>query len=257
MLIDTHAHLYSEKLIVQIDEVMARASASDISHVVLPNIDLESIEPMLEVNERHPNCFPAMGLHPCSVDLGYERVLAQMEVELESGKYVAIGETGIDLYWDKTYFKEQTEAFDRQLVWAAETGLPIIIHSRDSLDECIEQVKRRQTGQLTGVFHCFTGTEEHAAKIRDLGFYIGIGGVVTYKNSELPGVLKQNGADNIVLETDSPYLPPVPHRGKANEPAFIPFVLDKLCEIFETDQSHLSALTTANAQKLFRKASFI
>jgi TatD DNase family protein len=192
-----------------------------------------------------------MGLHPCHVFNDYKTVLTQMEQWFVQRNFVGVGETGIDLYWDKSFVDQQKAAFDIQISWAKSQRLPIIIHSRESIDICIEMISERQDGSLTGVFHCFTGDEMQAKQIKDLGFYIGIGGVVTYKNSELPKVLIDNGLSNVVLETDSPYLPPVPHRGKINEPAFIPYIVEKIGELFQEEIEHVEALTTQNAYQLF------
>lgn len=257
MLIDTHAHLYSDPLMANISAIVERASTAGVSHIIMPNIDVGSIEKMLSIASEYSNCIPTMGLHPCSVNADSEGVLDLMEGHLESGGFFGVGETGIDLYWDKTYVEEQRKSFTRHLDWAIAFGLPVIIHSRDSIDMCIDLVTEKQKGDLNGVFHCFTGDEVQAQKIKDLGFFIGIGGVVTYKNSQLPAVLKNNGWSNVVLETDSPYLPPVPHRGKPNESSYIVHVSEKLCEIFEIDFSRLSSITTTNASRLFSKVSFL
>lgn len=256
MLIDTHAHLYSDPLWENITDIVGKAKAAGVSHVVMPNIDVESIEKMLSIAAQFSNCIPTMGLHPCSVDQESGTVLDLMEEHLSTGKYFGVGETGIDLYWDKTYVEEQRMSFARHLDWAISFDLPVIIHSRDSIDMCIEMVAEKQKGNLHGVFHCFTGDDVQAQKIKDLGFFIGIGGVVTYKNSPLPVVLKNNGWDNVVLETDSPYLPPVPHRGKPNESSYIVHVAEKLCEIFETNFDELASITSKNAAILFSKVSF-
>jgi len=212
---------------------------------------LTSIDKMLFIEDNYATTKSMMGLHPCHVFEDYKEVLSQMEGWFGQRKFVGVGETGIDLYWDKSFVEQQKAAFDIQISWAKAQNLPIIIHSRESIDICIEMVAQRQDGNLHGVFHCFTGDQEQAKQIKDLGFYIGIGGVVTYKNSELPKVLVDNGLSNIVLETDSPYLPPVPHRGKINEPSFIPYVVEKLGDIFQEEITCIQAQTTKNASQLF------
>lgn len=256
MLIDTHAHIYSEKLQADIEAIMARAQNANVGGIVMPNIDMASIESMENIARNYAFCHPTMGLHPCSVDETFEQILDKMEALLETGRYYGIGETGIDLFWDDTFINQQKASFDRHLAWSKIFDLPIIIHSRESIDLCIDMVTARQDGSLEGVFHCFSGDAVQAKKIKDLGFYIGIGGVVTYKNSTLPEVLKNNGLANVVLETDSPYLPPVPHRGKSNEPSFVSLVANKVCEIFDNKKEEIETILEANSRKLFRKVSF-
>lgn len=251
-LTDTHAHLYSSKFSTDRQEMVERAIAAGVHKIYLPNIDAESIEPMLELEAAFPaHCFAMMGLHPCSVTADYERELALVEHHLSQRKWAGVGETGIDLYWDKTFFKEQQIAFARQIEWAKELDLPIIIHSRESNEECLDLVKAGQDGRLRGIFHCFSGTLDQAQRMIDLGFLLGIGGTVTYPKSELPAILKQIPLEYIVLETDAPYLPPVPHRGKRNESAFIRLVAEMISEIKVLPLATVIQTTSANAARVF------
>ena len=251
-LIDTHAHLYSRKFDADRNEMIARAIAAGVQRMYLPNIDAESIPGMLALEAAFPeHCFAMMGLHPCSVNEEYEAALALVEKHLGERIWAGIGETGIDLYWDKTTLAWQQTAFARQIEWAKDLGRPIIIHSRESNEECIELVKNGQDGRLRGIFHCFSGSVEQAKRMIDLGFMIGIGGTLTYAKSELPEVLRQIPIEHIVLETDAPYLPPVPHRGKRNESAFIRHVADALSEAKALSLGEISRKTTANALKMF------
>lgn len=251
-LTDTHAHLYSSKFSADRHEMVERAIAAGVHKIYLPNIDAESIKPMLELEAAFPEfCFAMMGLHPCSVTADYERELAVVEQYLSQRKWAGVGETGIDLYWDKTFIKEQQIAFARQIEWAKELDLPIIIHSRESNEECLELVKAGQDGRLRGIFHCFSGTLEQAQRMIDLGFLLGIGGTVTYPKSELPAILKQIPLEHIVLETDAPYLPPVPHRGKRNESAYIRLVAEMISEIKVLPLATVIQTTSANAARVF------
>jgi len=252
-LIDTHAHLYSGKFDHDRPDMVRRAIAAGVTRMYLPNIDAESIQPMLDLEAAFPeNCFAMMGLHPGSVQPGtYEQELALVEKWLGKRKWAGVGETGIDLYWDKSTLEIQKIAFTRQIEWAKDLNLPIIIHSRESNEECLELVKAGQDGRLRGIFHCFSGTSEQARRMIDLGFMLGIGGTLTYPKSDLPVVLKEIPLEHIVLETDSPYLPPVPHRGKRNESAYIRLVADMLSEVKVLPLAEIARVTTANALKMF------
>jgi TatD DNase family protein len=250
-IIDTHCHIYSTELAEHLAGIMARANEATVDYILMPNVDGSTIDAMMEVEKNYPNCLSMMGLHPCSVNEGYRQALQEVENWFGKRKFVGVGETGIDLYWDKTWIEEQKICFDFQIGLAKEHQIPVIIHSRDSLEITIAMIKERQDGNLKGIFHCFTGTEDQAKEIMDLNFYLGIGGVVTYKNADLPVVLTKTGPSNVVLETDAPYLPPVPHRGKKNEPAFIVHVLEKLSEVFQLSKEEVGALTTSNAINLF------
>ncbi len=252
MLIDTHTHLYLPQFKDDIDTVIGHAQAEGIEKFYLPNIDSTSIDSMLELENRFPGkCFPMMGLHPCSVKKNYKQELAIVEEWLDKRAFCAVGEIGIDLYWDKTFLEEQKEAFLTQVGWAKELGIPIVIHARESLDILIDLVTKEQDGRLTGIFHCFTGTPEQARAIIGLGFYMGIGGVLTYKNAGLDVTVKDIPLDYLVLETDAPYLTPVPYRGKRNESAYIRIIAEKLSEIKKMDFAEIAATSTTNAKKIF------
>lgn len=251
-LIDTHAHLYSKKFETDRDEMIHRAIAAGVTKMYLPNIDATTIDAMLDLEAAFPdNCFAMMGVHPCSINADYDRELAIVEQHLGDRKWAGVGETGIDLYWDKTFLKEQQIAFARQIEWAKDLNLPVIIHARESNEECLELVKAGQDGRLRGIFHCFSGTAEQARRMIELGFMLGIGGSVTYAKSELPEVLKQVPLEHIVLETDAPYLPPVPYRGKRNESAYIKLVAEMLSEIKVLPLAQIAKVTTANAARMF------
>jgi TatD DNase family protein len=252
-LIDTHAHLYSRKFEQDRHEMVRRAFAAGVEWICLPNIDAESVEPMLELEAAFPDrCAAAMGLHPCSVQPdAWEQELANVERLLGTRAWAGIGETGIDLYWDKTTLPLQQIAFARHIEWAKDLNLPLIVHSRESNRECLDLVRAGQDGRLRGIFHCFSGTLDEALEMIDLGFMLGVGGTITYPKSTLPDVLKQVPLESIVLETDAPYLPPVPHRGKRNESAFIRHVADMLSEIRVQPTAAIARITTENARKIF------
>jgi TatD DNase family protein len=252
-LIDTHAHLYSRKFDVDRKEMVQRALDGGVYRMYLPNIDSQSIDSMLELEAAFPeNCFAMMGLHPCSVQPGEdEKELALVEKYLGERSWAGIGETGIDLHWDKSTLAIQQHAFARHIEWAKDLDRPLIIHSRVSNEECLELVKAGQDGRLRGIFHCFSGTVEQAQRMIDLGFMLGIGGTLTYKNSELPEVLAAIPLEHIVLETDAPYLPPVPYRGKRNESSYVQFVAEKLAEVKACTPQEVAEKTTANALRMF------
>ncbi|MBK9449003.1 MAG: TatD family hydrolase [Bacteroidetes bacterium] len=250
-MIDTHSHLYSKQFKGDLDEAVKRAKEV-LSHVFLPNIDLPSIAEMNAVADRDRSFFfPMMGLHPGSVGEDWADVLAAMEKEWDRGGYVGVGECGLDYYWDKTFIPQQKAALRLQIEWAKAKNLPLILHCRDSMDDVIELVREGQDGRLKGIFHCFTGTVEHAKQVQDLGFVMGIGGVLTYKTSDLPAVLKEIPLEALVLETDSPYLPPVPHRGKRNESSYIPLIARKLSEVKEVSLAEVARVTSATALRVF------
>lgn len=253
MYIDTHTHLYSKQFDEDRSEVVQRAIESGVTKLLLPNIDRESVAPMLELTKQFPiNCFPMMGLHPCSVDLNWKDDLVFLKKQLENTRCIAIGEIGIDLYWDKTYQKEQEYAFVEQVNWAKSMNLPIVIHARDSFPEIFRLLDELNDDNLRGVFHCFTGNEEDVLKIRSYGsFLFGIGGVLTFKKSGLDAVVKSISLDEMILETDSPYLAPTPHRGKRNESGYLPLIADKLSDIFEISEKEIAQITSMNAVKLF------
>ena len=254
-LIDTHAHLYSPKFEADRPDMIRRALAAGVQHMYLPNIDSTSIAGMLALEAAFPgHCHAMMGLHPCSVTENFEQELAVVEHWLGQRAWAGIGETGLDRYWDKTdvALERQKTAFARQIEWAKDLGRPIIIHSREANDACIDLVRRGQDGRLRGIFHCFSGTPEQARAIIDLGFLLGIGGTLTYAKSELPEVLRPISLEHIVLETDAPYLPPVPHRGKRNESAFIRHVAEVLADVKGLPIGEIARATMENALKMFK-----
>ncbi|TVQ45753.1 MAG: TatD family deoxyribonuclease [Saprospirales bacterium] len=254
MLIDSHSHLYVDAFLEDIDAVIERAKEAGVEKIVLPNIDKASLQSMFDLAEKHPHyCLPAVGLHPCSVKEDYRSVLEGMEGHLGAEGIIAVGETGIDMYWDKTTLEIQQEAFRIQINWAKEKNLPIIIHSRDSLDLTISEIEGAQDGRLKGIFHCFTGNLDQVKKIRDLGFFMGLGGVVTYKNGGMDKILPYSGLDNMILETDAPYLAPVPFRGKRNEPAYLKNIAERVSELSETTYDEVIQKTGLNCLKVFGK----
>lgn len=253
-LTDTHCHLYANEFDEDRTQMIMRAIESGVHQMMIPNIDLTTISIMNNLVDQFPeHCFPMIGLHPCSVRENFEGILDQMKQELISGKYAGVGETGVDLYWDSAYRDQQIEAFELQIEWGKEFDLPVIIHSRESLDLNIEIIGKHQNGHLKGIFHCFGGTISQGMQIHELGFKIGIGGILTFKKSDLTDVLPNLPKDMFVLETDSPYLAPVPNRGKRNEPAFLPLIATRLAEILEISLSELSELTNSNAKTVFNK----
>ena len=259
-MIDTHAHIYSSKFDEDREEVLNRAKETGVKYLLLPNIDMESIRPMLDLCDSQQNCIPMMGLHPCSIDATYLETLEEIRIELFKSKeqYIAVGEIGIDLYWDKTYVQEQIDSFRKQIQWAKELKLPIVIHARDSYPEIFQVLDQENDRVLSGVFHCFSGTENDAQHILSYGgFKMGIGGTITYKKSKLPDVIKNIDLENILLETDSPYLAPRPFRGKRNESSYLSFVVTKLSEIYECSESQIIERSTLNAEELFNIQKFI
>jgi len=250
--IDTHAHIYLKEFDQDRQEALRRGAEYNVQQIFMPNVDHTTIDSMLEVESRWPSCVAMMGLHPCSVKKDFERELYIVEEWLLKRKFAAVGEIGTDLYWDKTYWDHQCEAFTIQVSWAKKFDLPVVIHCRESLHETIGLVEKLQDGQLTGIFHCFTGTVADAERIVKLGFSVGIGGVSTFKKGGLDSVLPEIPVDNIVMETDSPYLAPVPHRGKRNEPSYIPLIGQKVADIKEISLDELQDQTTKNALKLFK-----
>lgn len=250
--IDTHAHLYLKEFEQDRDQMIQRAINSNVIKIILPNIDLASLDQVKILSYHYPGlCLPTIGLHPCDVKADFKQVLSLMENELGLLKYSAIGETGSDAYWDLSFWDEQIQSFTVQINWSKELQIPIIIHSRESIDQNIQLIKKHQDGRLKGVFHCFTGTAEQATQIMDLGFYLGVGGVVTYKKSDLQFVLQKIGVSKVVLETDAPFLSPVPNRGSRNESAYIPVIAKFLSESLEISLQEIARITTENASDLF------
>ncbi|OYX19048.1 MAG: hydrolase TatD [Algoriphagus sp. 32-45-6] len=253
-LIDTHAHIYSSKFDSDRDQVISEIREAGIERIYMPNVDVETIDRMLDCEERYGDlCIPMMGLHPCDVKEDFREQLAVMEDWLEKRQFAAIGEIGTDLYWDKSTFGIQKEALEIQIGWAKDLDLPIVLHCRDSIDETIEIIEKAQNGSLRGIFHCFTGTLGQAQRIVDLGFLLGIGGVVTFKNGGLDQVIPYIGLEHLVLETDAPYLAPVPHRGKRNSPAFLPLIAERIGDLKSISKEAVALATKENALKLFKE----
>jgi TatD DNase family protein len=254
MFIDTHTHLFAFEFDLDRQETIQKALINGISQMILPNIDCSTLSVLKETVSNNPGvCFPLFGLHPCSVNSNYKTDLEIIRKEIDLQKPVGIGECGIDLYWDKTFLNEQKEALRIQAEWAKELELPLIIHARESFNEIYEVLDSVNDSSLKGIFHCFTGTEKDVEKILGYGgFSLGIGGVVTYKTSHLPALLPSVDLKNVVLETDSPYLPPVPFRGKRNESSYLIKVAEKLSEIYQLPLEKIGKITTNNARTLFR-----
>jgi len=251
-MIDTHAHIYLEHFEKDLSEVIDRALEAGVQKILLPNIDSSTIESMLRLEELYPSmCYPMMGLHPCSVKEDFERELQLVEEWLNKRSFIAVGEMGTDLYWDKTFWDQQKQAFHFQCELALKHDLPIVIHCRETIDQTIELVREYEGKALKGVFHCFTGSTAQAKQITDLGFYLGLGGVSTFKNGGMDQVIPHLDQTKLILETDSPYLTPTPHRGKRNEPAYVSLVADKVAEYLNITLEELDNLTTANANELF------
>lgn len=252
-MIDTHAHIYLQDFNDDIQEVIDNSKETGIEKIFMPNIDSNSIQPMLKLEKLYKNyCIPMMGLHPCYVKENYEEELRIVGSWLEKRTFCAIGEIGIDLYWDKTHLKEQVIAFETQINWAKDLDIPIVIHCRESIDMTIDIVKRYQDGNLRGIFHCFSGNEQHAKKITDLDFLLGVGGIVTFKNGGLDKVMPNVALKNVVLETDSPYLAPAPYRGKRNMPAYLHKIANRLSEVMNIDVLKVANATTKNAKMIFQ-----
>jgi TatD DNase family protein len=250
---DTHTHLYLKEFDEDRAEAIERAVASGVERFFLPNIDSSSIDSMLKMETDFPGkCFPMIGLHPCSVNNSFEKELDIVEEWLQKHTFFGIGEVGIDLYWDKTFVEEQKKAFRYQVKLAKKYNLSVIIHLRDAFDETFQIVAEENDSSLKGIFHCFAGTVEQADKVIGLGgFKLGIGGVATFKNSGLDKVLSEVDLKHIVLETDSPYLAPVPYRGKRNESSYIPLIAQKLAEIYNVSIEEIARITTENAKEIF------
>ncbi|TXF87752.1 TatD family deoxyribonuclease [Neolewinella aurantiaca] len=258
MYIDTHTHLYSDKFKDDRDEMMMRSRNAGVELAIMPAVDLRSHKAMLELEKAYPAETLAMiGLHPCSVGEDFETELAAVEKYLGERSWVAIGEIGMDLYWDKTFRAQQETAFLRQCQWAIDYDLPICIHAREAIDELLELIDGIDDAKLRGVFHCWTGNLEQANRAIARGFYLGIGGVVTFKNGGIGPVVSSVPRDRILLETDAPYLAPVPKRGKRNETAYIPLVAEKIAELWETSPEEVGRQTNANTWQLFELDRFV
>jgi TatD DNase family protein len=252
LLTDTHTHQYYETDPLKREELMQRCLDNGISRLFLPNVDSASIELVMSQVKEYPRyCFAMLGLHPCDVKENWQDELNAINAAIPQHKIYAIGEIGIDLYWDKTTLDNQVKAFKIQINWAKKLKLPIVIHCRDAFEEVYKVLLEEQDEDLRGIFHCFTGTLEQAQKVIDLGFYLGIGGVVTYKNSGLDKIVQQIDLKHIVLETDSPYLTPVPYRGKKNESSYLLYVAEKVADLHQTSVENVAAITTENSKIVF------
>ena len=252
MYIDTHSHIYDEAFDADRELVFQRALDAGVEMVLLPNTDESTIKPMIDFYESHPdNCRMMMGLHPEGVKEDYKRHLSVIEKEMERQCWVGVGEIGLDLYWDKTFEKQQVEVLSEQLSWAKQLRLPVSLHTREAFDLMFKVLEQEQDGSLRGVFHCFNGTKEQADIAMSLGFHLGLGGVITYKNCDVKSFLNEIPLDKILLETDDPYLPPVPYRGKRNEIAYMTEVAKKIAEVKQIDINEVATATTNNARQLF------
>ncbi|MEH0154937.1 TatD family hydrolase [Limibacter armeniacum] len=252
-MIDTHAHIYSDKFKEDVDEMITRGFDNGLNAILMPNIDHTSIDGMLELEEKYKGkCFSMMGLHPCSVNKDFEKELYLVEDWLnKKDNFVAVGEMGLDLYWDKTFIEQQKEAFRIQADLAKKHKLPLVIHTRDAMAETLELLESIADEHLFGVLHCFTGTVEDAARLKAMNFKIGLGGVVTFKNGGMQDVVPHIPLEEIVLETDSPYLAPVPKRGKRNEPSYLHYIAEKVAEFKQISIEEVEEATDQNAKKLF------
>lgn len=250
--VDTHTHIYQPEFNADRDAAIERAISSGVEYMLLPNIDCESVEPMMKVHADYPgHCIPMMGLHPSSVKEDFKSQMDSISAWVENGSWCAIGETGIDLYWDTTFAKEQEEVFRTHIGWALQHDLPLVIHSRNSFQEIINILKEYRNSSLRGVFHCFPGSFEQAEEAIKCNFLLGIGGVVSFKNAKLARVVAEVGLEHLVLETDSPYLAPEPYRGKRNESSYIPLIAQKIADIKALPLEEVAEKCTLNALKLF------
>jgi len=252
ILTDTHTHLYYETDPEKLSDLMQRSLDNQVCRLFLPNVDSESIPLVFGLSERYPDhCFPMLGLHPCDVKANYKEELDGISKEIAQRKVYGIGEIGIDLHWDKSTLSIQQEAFRIQIDWAKNLGLPIVIHCREAFDEIFEILNELKDDKLRGIFHCFSGTLEQAHKVIGLGFYLGIGGVLTYKNSGLDKVIQDVSLEHLVLETDSPYLTPVPFRGKPNESSYLVYIAQKLADLKQVSLDEIAEFTTQNSRMVF------
>lgn len=249
---DTHTHLYYEADPEKLAQLMERCFTNKITRLFLPNVDSSSIPQVFNLAKLYPeNCFPMLGLHPCDVKVNFQNELDVIRQEITQTKIYAIGEIGIDLHWDKTTLDFQQDAFRQQIAWAMESDLPIVIHCREAFNEILEILTELKNNKLRGIFHCFTGSAEQAAQVIEMGFYLGIGGVLTYKNSGLDKAIEHISLNHIVLETDSPYLTPVPFRGKPNESSYLVYVAQKLADLKQVSIEEVARITTQNSKTIF------
>ena len=257
-IIDTHAHIYLDEMDGDQENMLIRAGNEGVNKILMPAVDSTSHERMFNLEMLHPeSCYSMMGLHPCSVKENFREELHLVKSLLDRRKFVGVGEIGLDFYWDLTFREQQFSAFHEQLELALTYDIPVSIHSRNATDECIDVVAQHQNGKLKGVFHCFSGTELQAAKIIEQGFYLGIGGVLTFKNAGLDKAIEKTSLNHLVLETDTPYLAPVPFRGKRNEPSYLKYVVSKLSAVMNCSVEEVTSVTTSNAEKLFFPTSAI
>ncbi len=253
-MIDTHSHIYSEDYRGEIDEVIIRAKKAGVSKIITPNIDSSSIKPMLDIADSYSDfCFPLIGIHPTSVKEDFEQELEVFNYWLNKREFFGIGEIGIDLYWDKTFVEEQEFVFRQQLKKAAELKMPVVIHVRDSFDVVMKNLKLEYVPGMKGIFHCFSGNYEQAKEVLEMGFKIGVGGTVTFKNSGVDALIADLKPEDLVLETDSPYLAPVPYRGKRNESCYIPLILQKISEVYSMPAKEIELITDYSAIQIFEK----
>jgi TatD DNase family protein len=252
MFVDSHSHIYSADFSLDRDEVITRALEAGVERIVLPNIDSSSIKPLMDLTDTIPGLFfPLVGLHPTSVKEDFRKELQILEYWLGKRKFYGIGEIGIDLFWDKSFLEEQTEAFNTQLTWAKNRNFPVVIHVRESFNEVMEQLRKVHTPELKGVFHSFTGTLEQAEQVIELGFKIGINGIITFKNSDLGETIKKIDPRHLLIETDSPWLAPVPHRGRRNECSYVVTIAEKIAQLHNTTLANIADITSKNAKELF------
>ncbi len=252
ILTDTHSHLYDQKFSEDRAAMIARAFEENVQRIFIPNVDQHTVKGMMDIVAAHPQkCFPMMGLHPCHVKEDFKAVLAVLKTHLDVGDFCAVGEIGMDLYWDKSFVEEQKIAFRTQIHWAKEKGLPIAIHCRDAFDEIFEILEDEKDEKLRGIFHCFTGSLEQAHQAIALNFYLGIGGVVTFKKSGLDAVVQEIDLKYLVLETDSPYLSPSPNRGKRNESSYLIHIAQKVADLHQVSLEELAKVTTENSKQIF------
>lgn len=254
-MIDTHSHIYGPEFDDDRADAVARAKDAGVEYILLPNVDKTTIEPMLALCREYPGyCYPMMGLHPTEVNTEYQSVLDEMHALLVApdNPYIAVGEVGLDFYWDDTFRKQQLDAFEQQIEWARDLYLPLVIHTRSAHPDLLDAMNRHKSEGLTGIFHCFSGSIEAARELlRYDGFVLGIGGVLTYKNAHLPEVVRQLPIDRIVLETDAPYLSPVPHRGKRNESAYVADTMMRLAQELGMTPEQVDEVTTSTAKRIF------
>jgi len=252
MFVDSHSHIYSADFSLDRDEVITRALEAGVERIVLPNIDSSSIKPLMDLTDTIPGLFfPLVGLHPTSVKEDFRKELQILEYWLGKRKFYGIGEIGIDLFWDKSFLEEQIEAFNTQLSWAKSRNFPVVIHVRESFNEVMEQLKKAHTPELKGVFHSFTGSLEQAEQIIELGFKIGVNGIITFKNSDLGETIQKIDPRHLLIETDSPWLAPVPHRGRRNECSYVVTIAEKIAQLHNTSLANIAAITSKNAKELF------